>query len=180
MNIPQPNQPGYTLEDWAGWEGRWELINGIAYDMTPAPSTRHQRVSVSLETAIQEGLKDLRMKGRHHGCELLHAPLDVFLPSGVFEPDIVVICDPARISTRGIEGPPDLVVEILSPRTASKDLTRKRWAYELAGIPEYLIVDPDERHALLLRMEGKRYEEFRIEWGGLVELLGGSLRVPLA
>jgi Uma2 family endonuclease len=66
-------------------------------------------------------------------CEMLFAPLDVFLGEDVVEPDLVVVCDPARKSARGIEGAPELVVEILSPATARKDLTRKRWLFEAAG-----------------------------------------------
>lgn len=98
----------------------------------------------------------------------------------MFIPDLLVVCDPAKISKRGIEGAPDLVVEILSPSTAGKDVTRKWWAYEAAGIPEYLIVDPDERVGRLLRLEGGRYEEAaRVEFGGVVALLGSKLSVTL-
>ena len=79
-----------------------------------------------------------------------------------------------------IEGAPDLVAEILSPSTSSRDWTRKRWSYEAAGIPEYLIVDPVDQVGLLLRLEAGRYQEAaRIEWGAEVLLLGGQLRVTL-
>ena len=91
-----------------------------------------------------------------------------------------MVCDPAKISPRGIEGAPDLVVEILSPRTAGKDHSIKRWKYEAAGVPEYLIVDPDERLGILLHLVEGRYEEkARIDWGAPVRLLGGSLGVRL-
>jgi len=71
-------------------------------------------------------------------------------------------------------------VEILSPSTASKDTVRKRWTYEAAGVPEYLIVDPDERIGLLLRLERGLYvDAARIEWGTVVALLGGRLSVTL-
>lgn len=72
-------------------------------------------------------------------------------------------------------------VEILSPSTASKDLTRKRWAYEAAGVPEYLIVDPAVQVGLLLRLDSaKIYQEVaRIEWGALVPLLGGHIAISL-
>jgi Uma2 family endonuclease len=98
----------------------------------------------------------------------------------VVQPDVLVVCDPAKLSARGVEGAPDLVVEIVSPRTASKDMVRKRWTYEAAGVPEYLIVDPEERVGLLLRLAAGRYEEAaRIEWGSMMALLGGSLAVQL-
>jgi Uma2 family endonuclease len=104
----------------------------------------------------------------------------VFLSSGAVQPDLLVVCDPAKISQRGIEGAPDLVVEILSPSTAGKDVIRKRWAYEAAGVPEYLIVEPDVRVGLLLRLHDGRYEEAaRVEWGAVVALLGGRLSVTL-
>lgn len=180
MGLPQPKHSGYTLDDWKSWEGRWELIHGVAYDMTPAPSLEHQRISSRLHIAIGVALVEAKKKPNGGECEVLAAPLDVFLESGVFQPDLVVICDPAKKSERGVEGAPDFVVEILSPRTASKDTVRKRWAYEAAGVPEYLIVDPDERVGVLLRLEAGRYQEAaRVEWGAMVALLGGTISVTL-
>jgi Uma2 family endonuclease len=180
MNLPELKHPGYTLEDWKSWEGRWELINGIAYDMTPAPSTEHQQISMTLSARIFAALEESKRKAGGGTCQVFAAPTDVFLESGVVQPDLLVICDPAKVSSRGIEGAPDLVVEILSPATANKDTVRKRWTYEAAGVPEYLIVDPDERVGMLLRLEGGRYEEAaRIEWGSLVAFLGGKLNVML-
>jgi Uma2 family endonuclease len=180
MSHPLLRTPAYTLADWATWEGRWELINGLAYDMTPAPSTEHQEVSSNLHVAIGNALMEAKRQAGGGGCKLFAAPTDVHLESGVVQPDLLVVCDPAKISQRGIEGAPDLVVEILSPSTAGKDLTRKRWAYEAARVPEYLIVDPDERVGVLWRLEGGRYQEAaRVEWGAGVALLGGTLSVAL-
>ena len=72
------------------------------------------------------------------------------------------------------------MVEILSPSTASKDTVRKRWTYEAAGVPEYLIVDPDEQVGRLLRLENHRYEEAqRVAWGSLVRLLSGRLTITV-
>ncbi len=180
MGLPQLKHSGYTLEDWKTWEGRWELIHGVAYDMTPAPSLEHQRISSRMNVAIANALEEAKKKTGGGECEVLAAPLDVFFESGVFQPDLVVVCDPLKKSERGVEGAPDLVVEILSPRTASKDTVRKRWAYEAAGVPEYLIVDPDERVGVLLRLEAGRYQEAaRVEWGALVDLLDGTIGVVL-
>ncbi len=182
LPVPQPKHPGYTLEDWKGWEGRWELLDGVAYDMTPAPNLEHQRIATALVVEVAHALREGKRGSGGGDCEVLAAPLDVFLPSGVVQPDLVVVCDPAKKVPRGVEGAPDLVVEILSPATASKDLTRKRWAYEAAGVPEYLIVDPEERVGLLLRLDaaGRYQEAARIEWGGRVALLDGALTIPLS
>jgi Uma2 family endonuclease len=180
MGLPQLKHSGYTLDDWKTWEGRWELIHGVAYDMTPAPSFEHQRISSRMNVAIANALEEAKKKAGGGECEVLAAPLDVFLEAGVFQPDLVVVCDPLKKSERGVEGAPDLVVEILSPRTASKDTVRKRWAYEAAGVPEYLIIDPDERVGVLLHLDSGRYQEAaRVEWGAVVGLLGGTISVIL-
>jgi Uma2 family endonuclease len=177
MNLPQPRRSGYTLADWGCWEGRWELINGVAYDMTPAPSLEHQRISSRLNTYLFLGLEQARDKSGG-ACEVFAAPVDVYLGETVVQPDLIVVCDPVKKTERGIEGAPDLVVEILSPRTAGKDMTRKRWLYEASGVPEYLIVDPEEQLAVLLRLEGGCYvEAAHVEWGSVVGLLGGKLSV---
>ncbi len=182
MSLPQLKHPGYTIEDWKTWEGRWELINGVAYDMTPSPSFEHQRVSIRLGSAIFNALEEGKRKSGGGECEVVAAPMDLYLPGeqSVYQPDLMVVCDPAKITQRGIEGVPDLVVEILSPSTANKDTVRKRWCYEAAGVPEYLIVDPDERVGLLLGLEAGRYVEVaRVEWGAVVALLGGKLSITL-
>ena len=182
MSLPQLKHTGYTLEDWKSWEGRWELIQGVAYDMTPAPSPIHQEISVQLVTELAIALKKLKDHPGSGDCRVFHAPIDLFLAKeeSVYQPDLLIVCDPSKITQRGIEGTPDLVVEILSPSTANRDLTRKRWSYEAAGIPEYLIVDPEGRVGLLLRWEEGRYQEAaRVEWGGVVALLGGRLTVTV-
>ncbi len=135
-----------------------------------------------LSVVFFQALEAAKKKRGSGDCEVFAAPHDLFLPNeeSVYQPDLVVVCDPAKVTGRGIEGVPDLVVEILSPGTASKDLTRKRWAYEAAGIPEYLIVDPEEKVGLLLRIEAGRYvDAARVEWGGLLPLLGGQVEITL-
>lgn len=180
MSQPQLKSRGHTIEDWKTWEGRWELINGIAYDMTPAPSVEHQRVSRRLERAIEDGIEEGKRMGGGGSCEMFHAPLDVFLGGNVFQPDIVVVCDPEKISERGIEGAPDLIVEILSSSNSSRDTVVKRWAYAAAGVPEYLIVDPVEKFGTLLRLEGGHYvDNAPAEWDAMIALFGGKLPVAL-
>jgi len=182
MSLPEPKHSGYTIEDWKTWEGRWELIHGFAYAMTPAPSPGHQRTSLRLVRAIADALDEGKRRGGGE-CELFFAPIDLYLPheESVYQPDILVVCDPAKVTGRGIEGVPDLVAEILSPGTASKDLVRKRWAYEAAGIPEYLIVDPEEAVAELLRLEpeGHYHSVARVEWGANLPILGGRISITL-
>lgn len=180
MSLPELKHLGYTLEDWKTWDGRWELINGVAYDMTPSPNVAYQTLSMSLTLAIGNALGRAKHKGGG-GCRLFSAPTDVFLETGVVIPDLLVVCDPAKISERGIEGAPDLVVEILSPSTGQKDLTTKRWCYEAAGVPEYLIVYPEEHRAELLVLGANRIYQTvsRVEWGETLRLLDESLAITL-
>jgi Uma2 family endonuclease len=182
MSLPELKHPGYTIEDWKSWEGRWELISGVAYDMTPAPGTEHQAVSVKLTLAIGTALEEARRKHNGGDCQLFHAPTDVFLASDiVVQPDLLIVCDPSKVTEQGIEGAPDLVVEILSPSTASKDLTTKRWLYETAKVPEYLIIYLEEQRAELLRLgtDGFYQTSARIEWGQVIAILNGKLSVTL-
>ena len=76
------------------------------------------------------------------------APFAVFLnrhDRNYFEPDISVICDPDKISKRGCEGAPDLVIEITSPSTASRDYGLKLFKYRMAGVKEYWVINPSDR-----------------------------------
>lgn len=120
-----PDEKRYTYGDYLTWpdEERWELIEGVPYDMTPAPSTNHQRILGELFRQISTFLLD-------RDCEVFIAPFDVRLPEGdeadeqiitVVQPDIAVICDPAKIDRRGCRKAPDFIIEILSPSTAAKD-----------------------------------------------------------
>lgn len=128
----------YTYQDYCSWpdEERWEIIDGIAYDMSPAPGASHQRISMNLSELINAAL---------HGkpCIPFAAPFDVVLSDyDVVQPDLLVVCDPQKITEKNIQGAPDLVIEILSPSTAPKDQQLKKALYEKFGVKEYLIVDP--------------------------------------
>lgn len=137
----------YTYGDYRRWppEERWELIEGTAWNMSPAPSRAHQAILGQLHLLFGEWLKD---KPRH----LYLAPFDVQFPSRpdqvedeidtVVQPDLSVFCDPERLTDAGARGAPDVVVEILSPWTSKKDLNDKFSLYERHGVREYWVVDP--------------------------------------
>lgn len=134
---------------WNLPEGRRaELIDGELLDMAP-PSREHQRVVGELAYALRAHVK------AHGGpCEVYEAPFSVNLrgdESTFVEPDISVVCDPARLSDRGCEGAPDLVVEVVSPSNWKADYFRKASLYESAGVREYWIVDPRSRQVHVYR-----------------------------
>jgi Uma2 family endonuclease len=90
---------------------------------------------------------DRRLTGKR--CVPYIAPTDVKLSDlDVVQPDILVVCDPARITDTHIEGAPDVVVEVLSPATAARDLRQKKALYERSGVTEYVVVDPLELYAI--------------------------------
>ena len=145
MPLPEPEQV-YTYSDYLTWpdEERWELIHGIPYNMSPAPSRQHQQISFEMARQIGNFLKDT-------SCRAFTAPFDVCFPGKddvidtVVQPDISIICDTSRLDDRGCVGSPDIVVEILSPHTAPKDLKEKFVLYEEQGVKEYWVVEPNDK-----------------------------------
>ncbi len=128
----------WTYADYLTWDDgqRWEIIDGEAYNMSPAPLIRHQRISRNLASTI---LPFFRGKL----CEAFIAPTDVVLDeNNVVQPDLIVVCDRSTITDRCVQGAPDLVIEILSPSTSNRDRLLKKALYERFGVGEYLIVDP--------------------------------------
>lgn len=145
-----------SAEDWLQFpdDGRfYEVVEGELY-VSPPPTTEHQRIAGHLYTMLRRHL-EATSQG-----EVLFAPVGVRLSEhDVVEPDLVVMRaeHAERVRDRWIEGPPDLVVEILSPGTAGRDLVLKRELYERAGVPEYWIVDPKSRSVEVLHLERGRY-----------------------
>lgn len=134
----------YTWSDYQSWPDgeRWEILGGVAHAMSPAPSTSHQSVVLRLASRIEQYLAG-------KPCRPFIAPTDVRLSEfDVVQPDILVVCDPAKIAAGHIEGAPDLIVEILSPATATRDLREKKALYETGGVGEYIVVDPLEHYAI--------------------------------
>lgn len=144
---------GYTWNEYRQWPGdeRWELIHGEAYDMSPAPSPRHQMIAMALGARMEEHF-------RKRPCRPLASPIDVKLSEeDIVQPDLIVVCDPAQITSTHVEGPPALVVEILSPSTTIHDRHRKRALYARAGVPEYWIVTPFPSLIEILVLRDARY-----------------------
>ncbi len=147
-----------TADDWLHLpeDGqRYEILDGDLY-VTPPPGIGHQRIASRLHILLHEFLAG--------GLgEVLFAPVGVRLSEhDVPEPDLVVVLteNAGRVQDQWIEGPPDLVVEILSPGTASRDLKTKRNLYEASGVPEYWIVDTKAGLVEVLALEGKGYARF--------------------
>ena len=132
----------YTIADYfATPEGeRWELIDGVLYQMAAAPNRKHQDASENIGRCFADHIRPRRL-----GL-VYRAPFAVLLPGeSAVEPDLffVSMARERILAERGCEGPPDLVVEILSPSNRAHDLEIKRELYARHGIPEYWILDSD-------------------------------------
>jgi Uma2 family endonuclease len=151
----------YTYGDYLTWshEERWELIDGVPYNMTPAPSRRHQEVLGALYVQFF-----LFLEGKP--CKVYLAPFDVRIPEEdkedqliqtVVQPDLVIVCDQTKLDEKGCKGVPDLVVEVLSPHTAGKDLKLKMDLYERVGVKEYWVVHPIDQTLLVFKYKEGKY-----------------------
>ena len=121
----------------------FELINGDLV-REPAPVPYHQSILLELSFAMLAWVK----KHNYTPGHLYPAPVDVVLSEyNVVQPDLVFVATDSRsrVGEKRIEGPPDLVVEILSPSNALIDLWEKRLLYEQFGVREYWIVDPQRQ-----------------------------------
>ena len=168
--IPADHIPGPPLGAWTDTDylhppddgQHYELIDGVLY-IKPYTGTIHQLANNLCQTYLTMYI-EMKGLGRIFG------PLtDVMLgPTTTVQPDVSVVlqANVDRITPRGILGPPDLVVEIASPSTATHDRGRKLAAYEAAGVPEYWLVDPFAHTVEVLVLTGGRYRTRGLFQGG--------------
>ncbi|MDA8222986.1 MAG: Uma2 family endonuclease [Desulfitobacterium hafniense] len=151
----------YSYADYLTWpeDERWELIDGVPYNMTPSPTPKHQEILGELFRILANWLTGNR-------CRVYMAPFDVRLGGSeqpdsvidkVVQPDISVVCDPQKIDERGCLGAPDMIIEILSPSTFKKDLGIKLGLYESSGVKEYWVVHPLDETVMVFRLQNGQY-----------------------
>lgn len=146
-----------TYEDYLGFpeDGRrHEVLDGDHF-VTPSPNTRHQKICSNLHRLLS-GFVHERGLGW-----VLPAPCDVVLSDvDVAIPDLLYLstCHGERLTKSCIQGPPDLVVEILSESTRRRDEITKKHLYERHGVAEYWIVDPELETLKVYWLSAGRYE----------------------
>ena len=143
MPLAKKTEKKFTYADYSAWpdDERWELIDGKAYNMTPAPTTRHQNIVGNFYFLLKHRLAE-------KDCISGIAPTDVVLSEyDVVQPDVFVVCDEKKVTEANIQGSPDLIIEVLSPATALKDKREKKALYEKYGVKEYILIDPIARYA---------------------------------
>jgi Uma2 family endonuclease len=149
----------YTVEEWLERdEGyRCEIIDGELYEKE-LPTRKHQEICGNIYLQIGNFLDDKPQ-------EVYFAPTGVILNEGDetgLEPDLFVLCDLEKFADgRVCRGAPDMVVEVLSPSTSSKDKVLKLKKYMMAGVREYWIVDPSDNTVQVVLFEDGKTKDFR-------------------
>lgn len=162
-------QGEYTLDDYYQLpeDQRMELIDGVFYDMSSAPTTIHQLIAGLLYAKLLAHITE--KKGT---CLPMISPIDVQLDRDkktMVQPDVIVVCDREKIINRCIYGAPDLCIEILSPSTRRKDMIIKLNKYLNAGVKEYWLIDPDKKTVIVYDFAHDNYPVF----------YGFDARIPL-
>ena len=184
----------YTYADYLSWRFTEyvELIRGKVMRKMSAPVTAHQQCSMNFSGELHAYLKG-------KPCRVFAAPFDVRLTRStgngdaqvrtVVQPDLCVVCDPAKLDRRGCLGAPDWIIEIVSPGTAAYDNHTKFDLYAENGVGEYWIVFPGERSISVYtlqegqyQLQGDYYEpglvpsrtlpELQVQWADVFEHVG--------
>jgi Uma2 family endonuclease len=161
MGLTLKDREYHTYGDYLGWpeDVRYELVEGVAYLMAPAPDLAHQDVAGEIFYQVRRALEG-------KSCRPFIAPVDVRLPNSdeadkavdtVVQPDVFVVCDEAKLDRRGVRGAPDWIVEVISPGSASHDYIVKRRLYERHSVREYWLVHPTDRLLTIYRLAGHEY-----------------------
>lgn len=147
----QPATETYTVQDYLQWDGDWELIHGQPMAMAPSPAFGHQQLSAAIFRQIDELLDDCP------NCQALFE-IDVeFAEDTVVRPDVLVIC--YQPEGERLTRAPDLIFEVISPKTARRDEVVKLDLYRTEGVAHYVLVYPDAKKAKVWRLVEGEYRK---------------------
>ncbi len=158
--------PHYTYDDYKNWEGQWEVINGVAYAMSPMAIPKHQRLTQNIAMELGNKLKSCKR------CKAF-MPMDwVIKDDMILQPDNLIVCD-MDLEAINLKKTPALIVEILSPSTAKKDKTTKYRIYQSAKVKYYIIIEPQTLLAEIYELINDKYvlkDKFQKEGVTQIEL----------
>ena len=148
----------YTYEDYINWEGDWELIDGIAYAMAPSPVKSHQNLLSIVNFLFQKELWQ---------CQKCSAFVEMDYKVNeetILRPDLSILCKEDK-EEKFISIAPDLIVEIVSPKTARRDEKIKFEIYEKEGVKYYILLYPNDKRAKVYENRDgfKKIGDFREE-----------------
>ena len=143
--------PHYTYDDYVEWEGRWELMEGVAYAMVPAPVRRHQALAYEIARLLGNQVEDCNK------CEVLGEIDYKIAEDSVLRPDVVLTC--GETHERFLTKAPEIIVEVISKSTALRDEKYKFEIYEKEKVKYYILVYPDDLVAKVYKLDGRRYDK---------------------
>lgn len=134
-----------------------EKINGVIYNMSPAPGFKHGIINSNIHASIKNGLKNSL-------CLVFMENLDFKYHPDINDdylcPDIMIVCDRKNLKGSFYSGVPKFIVETLSPSTTKRDRTVKKDIYEQTGVEEYWIVSPQGSIEIYYLKNGKYILEY--------------------
>ena len=143
----------YTYEDYKEWEDRWELIDGIAYAMAPAPYPKHQRVVSHVWRELDKNLNCIFK----NICEVYISPVDWKISENtIVQPDVAIFCE--KTDKQYFSKTPIMIVEVLSKATAQKDMTVKFDLYEKQKVGCYIMIEPNIQKAEIYELKDDKFE----------------------
>jgi len=174
----QPRQMNYEeFLTWADEDTLAEWVEGEIVMTSPA-SKRHQDINDFLTVIFRAFVE------AHRLGVVLSAPFQMKLAASGREPDLLFLSQVHRdrLKENRVEGPADLVVEIISPESAARDRGDKFYEYEAAGIPEYWLIDPQREQAEFYQLDPQgHYQPARLdEQGTYASKALPGLRLPVA
>ncbi len=142
-----------TYEAFLAWADEDTLAEWVSGDviMTSPASKRHQEISIFLSSILQVHVE------AHQIGQILAAPFQMKVGDSGREPDLLFIAQAniKRLKKTYLDGPADLVVEIISPESATRDRGAKFYEYEAAGIPEYWLIDPQREQVEFYQLDAQ-------------------------
>jgi len=141
----------YRYSDYAQWEGKWELIDGVALAMSPAPGLLHQAIAYQIAMQLGKQVEDCEK------CLVLGEADWKISENTVLKPDVVLICD--EPNENYMTKSPELIVEVISPSTAQRDEKYKFDIYQREKVPFYLLAYPDECKVKLFRLKDDAFSK---------------------
>jgi len=142
----------YTYDDYKEWEESWELINGVAYAMAPAPYPKHQKIVANVWREL-----DNNLECSNKNCAFYLSPIDWKVNENtVVQPDVALFCE--ETEKQFFSKTPPLVVEVLSKNTALKDVTTKFQLYEKEGVLYYVIIEPHTEISDIFKLVEGEYQ----------------------
>ena len=141
----------YNYDDYKEWDGEWELIDGVAYSMAPAPMRREQSIATEIIYNLRNQIENCPK------CEVL-GEIDYKIDDyTTLKPDIVLTC--GETNERYLTKAPEIVVEIISKSTARRDEVHKFAIYEKEKVNYYILVYPDDLRAKIYKLKDSAYDK---------------------